>query len=204
MMRALLVVDLQNDFMPGGSLPVAHGDEAVDVANALMGRFDVVVATQDWHPRDHRSFVSNHPGATPGDEADVGGVRQALWPDHCVQRSAGASFHSALDVAMVMHVVHKGVDVAIDSYSAFFDNGHVRDTGLSEYLRSRGVSEVWIAGVATDYCVKYSVLDARAQGLATAVVLDGCRGIDLRRGDVDAALAEMRAAGCEIVTSSEA
>jgi len=202
--RALLVVDLQNDFMPGGSLAVAHGDGAVDTVNMLMDRFEVVVATQDWHPRNHSSFASNHPGSQPGDEADVGGVMQTLWPDHCVQRTAGASFHSALDVTKIMHVVHKGVDVAIDSYSAFFDNRHLRDTGLSEYLSSHGVSEVWISGVATDYCVKYSALDARAQGLTTAIVLDGCRGIDLKPGDVDAALAEMRAAGCEIVTSSEA
>ena len=204
-MRALLVVDLQNDFMPGGLLPVAHGDETVDVANSIMGgHFEFVVATQDWHPGDHSSFASNHPGTKPGDQADVGGVTQTLWPDHCVQRTPGASFHSSLDVARIMHVVRKGVDMDIDSYSGFFDNRHARDTGLSVYLRSRGVTEVWIAGLATDYCVKYTALDARALGLATAIVLDGCRGIDLNPGDVDAALAEMRVAGCEIVTSSEA
>ena len=203
-MRALLLVDLQNDFMPGGSLAVAHGDESVDVANAVMGgHFEVVVATQDWHPANHCSFASNHPGTTPGDQIEVGGIAQTLWPDHCVQRSPGASLHSALDIARIMHVVRKGTDPEIDSYSSFFDNKHAKDTGLAGYLRDRAVSEVWIAGLATDYCVKYSALDARALGLSTAIILDGCRGIDLSPGDVDAALSEMRAAGCEIVTSSE-
>jgi nicotinamidase/pyrazinamidase len=202
-MRALLLIDVQNDFMPGGALPVAHGDEVVGVANAIMGRFDVVVATQDWHPPGHASFASSHPGCSPGDETTVEGASQRLWPDHCVQRTPGASFHSALDVEGIMRVVRKGSEPSIDSYSGFFDNGHLRDTGLASYLAERTVTEVWIAGVATDYCVKYTALDARGLGLPTAVVLDGCRGVDLNPGDVDAAFAEMRAAGCEIVTSSE-
>ena len=202
-MRALLLIDLQNDFMPGGSLPVARGDEVIGVANAIMPRFDVVVATQDWHPSGHASFASSHPGGKPGDEVEVEGVVERLWPDHCVQQTSGASFHSALDVAGITHVVRKGTESAIDSYSGFFDNAHRRDTGLAAYLSARAVTEVWIAGVATDYCVKYTALDARALGFPTAVVVDGCRGVELSLGDVDAALGEMRSAGCTIVTSSE-
>jgi nicotinamidase/pyrazinamidase len=201
--RALLLIDVQNDFMPGGSLPVAHGDEIVTVANAIMPRFDLVVATQDWHPRDHTSFASNHPGCVPGDEAEVGGVLQRLWPDHCVQMTPGASFHSALDVARITHVVRKGTDTVVDSYSGFYDNGRVRDTGLAAYLSARGVTGVWIAGVATDYCVKYTALDALRLGLPTALVLDGCRGVEANPGDVDAAVAEMTSAGCQVVSSAE-
>jgi len=201
--RALLLIDLQNDFTPGGSLPVNRGEEVVGVANAMMARFDLVVATQDWHPAGHSSFASSHPGFSPGDETMVGGVMNRLWPDHCVQHTPGASFHSDLDIAGVGHVVHKGTDTDIDSYSGFFDNGHLKDTGLGAYLKAQGVSEVWIAGLATDYCVKYTALDARGLGLATAVILDGCRGIDVTPGDVDAALSEMHSAGCELVTSSE-
>jgi nicotinamidase/pyrazinamidase len=201
--RALLLIDLQNDFMPGGLLPVARADEVVAVANTIMLRFDVVVATMDWHPEGHASFASSHPGRRPGDEVEVGGVSQRLWPDHCVQWSPGASLHSALEVAGLTHVVRKGTDKAIDSYSGFFDNGHLKDTGLADYLRSRAVTGLWIAGVATDYCVKYTALDARALGLPTAVVVDGCRGVDLNPGDVDSALFEMRAVGCDMVISSE-
>jgi nicotinamidase/pyrazinamidase len=203
-MRALLLIDLQNDFMPGGCLAVAHADETVAVANVLMPRFDVVVATQDWHPAAHASFASNHPGREPGDRVEVEGITQTLWPDHCVVGLPGASFHSALDVAGIDHVVRKGTYAAIDSYSGFFDNGHLRQTDLSAYLNERGVQEVWICGVATDYCVKYTALDARALGLPTVVVADGCRGVDLRAGDVEAAIDEMRAAGCETAVSSDA
>jgi nicotinamidase/pyrazinamidase len=202
-MRALLLIDLQNDFMPGGLLPVARADEVVAVANTIMPRFDVVIATQDWHPSGHASFASSHPGCEPGDEAEVGGVAQKLWPDHCVQQTPGASFHSALDVAGIMHVVQKGTDPAIDSYSGFFDNGHLKDTGLAAYLSAQAVSALWIAGVATDYCVKYTALDARAVGYPTALVLDACRGANLSPGDVDAAISEMRFAGCEIAKGLE-
>jgi nicotinamidase/pyrazinamidase len=203
-MRALLLIDLQNDFMPGGALAVEDADEAVVVANAIMSRFDLIVATQDWHPKGHASFASSHFGRVPGEQVEVVGEMQTLWPDHCVQQTPGASFHSGLDVAGVIRVVRKGTDQKIDSYSGFFDNGHRKDTGLGAYLSDLGVTDVWVSGVATDYCVKYTALDARALGLATTVVVDGCRGVDLRSGDVDDALSEMRAAGCELVTSSEA
>ncbi len=202
-MRALLLIDVQNDFMPFGSLPVAEGDLVVPVANELAKRFELVVATQDWHPADHGSFASAHPGCSVGDVITLGGVTQFLWPDHCVQQSAGASFHSGLDVARISHVVRKGTDSEIDSYSGFFDNGHRKDTGLAGYLRDRGVDAVWIAGLATDYCVRYTALDAREMGFSVSLVVDGCRGVDNTPGDVERALDEMRAAGCDVVTSSD-
>ena len=202
-MRALLMIDIQNDFMPFGSLPVAEGDAVVAVANAIAPAFELVVATQDWHPAGHGSFASAHPGHVPGDVVQLGGVAQTLWPDHCVQNSPGASFHSGLDVARIDHVVRKGTDPAIDSYSGFFDNGHKKDTGLAAYLAEKGVDEVWLVGLATDYCVRFSALDARGIGLSCVLVLDGVRGVDLAAGDVDAAVDEMRAAGCRLTTSAE-
>jgi nicotinamidase/pyrazinamidase len=202
-MRALLVVDLQNDFMPGGALPVPDGDAVVQVANALMPRFSLVVASQDWHPADHGSFASNHPGAKPGDVVRLGGVEQVLWPDHCVQGTPGASFHSALDVAYIDHVVRKGVDPAVDSYSAFFDNDRVHDTGLGRFLEERGVDELVVMGLATDYCVRFTVLDAVGLGFGVTVVTDGCRSVDLEPGDGERALEAMRSAGAALVRSAD-
>jgi nicotinamidase/pyrazinamidase len=202
-MRGLLVVDLQNDFMPGGPLGVPGGDEAVPIANALMARFDIVIATQDWHPAGHGSFASQHPGHAPGDVVDLEGVRQTLWPDHCVQGTPGAAFHPALDLGSVAHVVRKGIDPRIDSYSGFFDNAHRRATGLDAYLRARGVGSVHICGLATDYCVRFTVLDALALGYETRVVVDACRAVDLTAGDGTRALAAMRAAGATLVAGAD-
>lgn len=202
MKRALILVDIQNDFMPTGSLPVAQGDEVVPVANRMQRFFELVVATQDWHPPDHGSFASNHPGRKPGDMWKLGGLPQVLWPDHCVQHSPGAEFHRDLDRTRVARVFHKGVDADIDSYSGFFDNGHRRSTGLGEYLREQAVTDVYILGLATDYCVKYSALDALKLGFTTHVIEDGCRGVELHPGDGQAAIEEMRAAGVEITTSA--
>lgn len=202
-MHALLLVDIQNDFMPFGSLPVARGDEVVPVANELMTRFNLVVATQDWHPADHASFALNHPGRSPGDVIDLAGAEQVLWPPHCVQNAPGASFHSGLDIAGVDHVVRKGTQAAIDSYSGFFDNRHLRATGLENYLRDRDVSAVVVCGLATDYCVKYTALDGREHGFEVTVVEDGCRAVDLAGGDGERALDEMRAAGCHIIRSPQ-
>lgn len=202
-MRALLLVDIQNDFMPFGALPVPDGDAVVPVANSLAPRFDLVVASQDWHPASHGSFASNQPGHVPGDVIDLNGIEQVLWPNHCVQNLPGASFHSALNVAPIEAVVCKGTDPAIDSYSAFMDNGHNRPTGLCELLATRGVTEIWLVGLATDYCVKYTALDARAVGFGVAVVRDGVRAVDLNPGDGDRAFEEMSEAGCRIVDSSE-
>lgn len=203
-MRALLLIDIQNDFMPFGALPVAQGDAVVDVANRLMGRFGLVVATQDWHPANHSSFASSHVGRAPGDLISIDGVDQILWADHCVQSTPGASFHSALDVSAIDFVVRKGSDPAIDSYSGFFDNGRRRETELAGYLSGRGVNEVWIAGLATDYCVKYTALDARELGLDVTLVSDACRGVEVATGDVEHAVEEMRVAGCRIAVSDQA
>jgi nicotinamidase/pyrazinamidase len=203
-MRALLLIDIQNDFMPFGSLPVEAGDEVVPVANALAPLFELVVATQDWHPAGHASFASSHAGRRAGEVIDVAGLPQVLWNDHCVQNTPGASFHSGLDVAQVDHVVRKGTDPGIDSYSGFFDNNHAKYTGLSVYLRERGVSEIWLVGVATDYCVKFTALDGRGEGFDVVVVEDGCRAVNLAPDDGARALAEMVSAGCRVVSSGEA
>lgn len=202
-MRALIVVDVQNDFCPGGALAVPDGDAVVAVANVLMPRFSLTVATQDWHPASHGSFASAHPGRGVGEVIDLGGVPQVLWPDHCVQGSAGASFHSALDIACVDHVVRKGTDAGIDSYSAFFDNGHARDTGLAAFLEQRGAEELVVLGLATDYCVKATVLDALGLGFGVTVVRDGCRAVDVAHGDGERAFAGMRSAGARVLPSAE-
>ncbi|TDB39523.1 MAG: bifunctional nicotinamidase/pyrazinamidase [Actinobacteria bacterium] len=202
-MRALILVDIQNDFMPFGALPVADGDAIVPVANALMPRFSLVVATQDWHPAGHGSFASRHPGASPGDVVQLGGVEQVLWPDHCVQGAPGASFHSALDVARIDRVIRKGADPGIDSYSGFFDNDHRSATGLDALLSQQAVDEVVILGLATDYCVRATVMDAIGLGFGVTVVTDGCRAVDIAPGDGDRALAAMRSEGARLVTSDE-
>lgn len=203
MKRALILVDIQNDFVPGGALAVTEGDKVVPVANRVQSAFDLILATQDWHPGDHGSFASQHPGTKPGDVIDLNGIPQVLWPDHCVQGSKGAEFHPGLDRSRIAMVFRKGVDREIDSYSGFFDNGHRRGTGLAEYVRSRNLTDVYIAGLATDYCVKFTALDGRTLGLNVFVIEDGCRGVDLNPGDSAAALDQMRAAGVRVVTSDD-
>ncbi len=201
-MRALVLVDIQNDFMPFGALPVADGDTVVAVANALIPRFSLVVATQDWHPPDHGSFASSHADAHPGDVIALGGVDQVLWPDHCVQGTPGASFHSALDVAGIDRVVRKGSDPTVDSYSGFFDNDHHTATGLGELLESLAVDEIMVLGLATDYCVRATVLDAVGLGFGVTLVTDGCRAVDAAPGDGERAIAEMHAAGVKLAEST--
>jgi nicotinamidase/pyrazinamidase len=201
--RALILVDIQNDFLPGGSLAVRDGDRVVPVANALQQKFELILATQDWHPPDHGSFASNHPGHVPGDLIDLNGLPQVLWPDHCVQGSFGAEFHRDLDLSRISRVFRKGTDPTIDSYSGFFDNAHRKDTGLGDFLSSVGVTDVYIAGLATDYCVKFSTLDARLLGFETWIVIDGCRGVELAAGDVDAAVEEMLRMGARVVESAK-
>jgi nicotinamidase/pyrazinamidase len=200
-MKALVIVDVQNDFLPGGALPVPHGDEVVAVANRLMPQFDLVVATQDWHPADHRSFASRHVGRKVGDLIDLGGLPQVLWPDHCVQGTPGADLAPGLAVAGIRKVFRKGTDPAIDSYSAFFDNGHRKATGLAEFLKARGVTEVYVMGLATDYCVKATALDAVGLGFKVWLIEDGCRGVDLHPGDVRRAVEEMAGAGVRVIRS---
>jgi nicotinamidase/pyrazinamidase len=199
--NALVLVDLQNDFCPGGALAVPRGDEVIEVANRVARRFEVVVATQDWHPADHGSFAVNHAGRKPYDVIDLHGLRQVLWPPHCVQGSPGAELHASLDTRRLTKIVRKGTDRDIDSYSAFHDNGHRRSTGLGEWLREQGVGTVYVMGLATDYCVKFTALDGRRDGFDVYVVEDGCRGIDVAPGDSDRAVDEMRAADVTVIES---
>jgi nicotinamidase/pyrazinamidase len=200
-MKALLLVDIQNDFLPGGALEVPRGDEVIPVASRLARSADLVVATKDWHPPDHKSFAPNHPGRKPGDVIDLNGTEQVLWPPHCVQHTPGSELAPGLETSQIAEIFYKGIDPEIDSYSAFFDNRHLRATGLGDYLRERGAEEIFIAGLATDYCVRWTALDAAELGFGTVVVEDGCRGIDLNPGDIKRALEEMRRAGVRIVGS---
>lgn len=202
-MQALILVDLQNDFMPGGALPVPHGDEVVPVANRVQQFFELIVATQDWHPPTHGSFAVNHPGKQAGDVVELNGLPQVLWPVHCVQGTAGAAFISTLDNTRINRVFRKGTDPLTDSYSGFFDNGHNKSTGMGDYLRSRDVSKVFVLGVATDYCVKFTTLDALRLGFETLLIRDGSRGVDLRPRDVEKALSEVAAAGATIIQSQQ-
>ena len=200
---ALILVDLQNDFLPGGALAVAEGDRVIPIANALLPHFPLVVATQDWHPANHGSFAAQHPGRAPGEVIDLHGLSQVLWPVHCVQDSPGAAFAPGLDVARVDQVFPKGTDPTTDSYSGFFDNGHRRATGLGDALRAQGVQEVTVLGLATDYCVKFTALDALAEGFRVQLVTDACRGVDLQPGDVDRALTAMQRAGVTLTSSAD-
>jgi len=202
-MRALILVDLQYDFCPGGALAVAHGDETIAVANKLMPSFPIVVATQDWHPASHASFAVNNPGRKVGEVAELGGLPQVMWPAHCVQGTRGAELHEGLDSKRITHVFRKGTDANIDSYSGFFDNGHKKSTGMGDWLKENGVDDVTVLGLATDYCVKFTALDARGLGMKVTLVTDGCRGVDLAPGDSAKAIEEMRAAGVTITDSKQ-
>ena len=197
-MRALLLVDLQNDFLPGGTLAVPGGDEVIPMANALIPTFPWVVATQDWHPAGHQSFASSHPGRRVGEVIDLEGVSQILWPDHCVQRTRGAEFASQLHRDGIHAVVPKGTNPRIDSYSGFFDNGHRQPTSLEQILDARDVSTVYVMGLATDYCVKFTALDAVDLGFETFLVRAGCRAVNLQPGDEEKAIAQMLAAGVQL------
>jgi len=199
-MRAIILVDLQNDFCPGGALAVDEGDQIIPLINDLQDQFDLVVATQDWHPKDHLSFANNH-GKRVGEVVQLGGLDQILWPDHCVQGGKGAEFVPKLDTSKIDRVFQKGTDKQIDSYSGFFDNGHRKATGLGDYLKEKGVEKVYVVGLATDYCVKYTAVDAVRLGFKTTLIEDACRGVDLKNGDVQRAIEEMKKAGVRIVRS---
>ncbi|MHB1220582.1 MAG: bifunctional nicotinamidase/pyrazinamidase [Gammaproteobacteria bacterium] len=201
--RALVLVDLQNDFCPGGKLPVEDGDKVIPLANQLQPKFELVVATQDWHPKDHMSFASNHDNAKIGETLMINNMPQIMWPAHCIRQTHGAAFHIDLDLNPETKIFYKGTDSQIDSYSAFFDNAHLRATGLAEYLRNEHVTDVYIMGLATDYCVKYSALDAVHTGFNVFVIEDACRGVELNSGDCAAAFEEMRQAGIKIVKSTD-
>jgi len=202
-MRALLLVDVQNDFMPGGALAVKDGDQIIPVLNELLKmKFDAILATKDWHPQDHGSFAASH-GKEPGEKIDLFGLEQILWPVHCVQGTKGAEFALGWDVGKVEKVFYKGIDKTIDSYSTFYDNGHRRTTGLELYLREKGIKDLYVAGLATDYCVKYSVLDAATLGFNAYVIKDGCKAINLQKEDEEQAFQQMREAGAHIITSKD-
>ncbi|AWI55898.1 bifunctional nicotinamidase/pyrazinamidase [Sinorhizobium fredii] len=195
---ALIVIDMQNDFCPGGALAVAGGDEIVPIVNRLVEGARHVILTQDWHPAGHSSFASSHPGKAPFQTVTMPYGEQTLWPDHCVQGSPGADFHPALRWTTAELVIRKGFRTGIDSYSAFFENDHRTPTGLAGYLRERGISKVSLCGLATDFCVAFSALDAVAEGFSTSVVLGACRGIDLN-GSLAAMTRRMRDAGVELI-----
>ncbi|RIK88049.1 MAG: bifunctional nicotinamidase/pyrazinamidase [Hyphomicrobiales bacterium] len=195
--RALIVVDIQNDFCPGGALAVADGDAIVPLVNRLIAEFDHVALTQDWHPAGHSSFASSHPGRRPFEAIDMPYGPQTLWPDHCVQGTKGAQFHPGLDWTKAQLVIRKGFRAGIDSYSAFFENDHATPTGLAGYLRERGISDLTFVGLATDFCVAYSALDAVRAGFSATVRLDACRGIDLA-GSLAAMTQKMAQAGVRL------
>lgn len=206
MTRALLLVDLQNDFCAGGALAVAGGDSTVDIANALIewckARGDAVVASQDWHPANHGSFASQQ-NVEPYADGLLDGLPQTFWPDHCVQHTEGAALHPLLQAKAIDAVFHKGENPAIDSYSAFFDNGHRQKTQLDDWLRHHNVSELIVLGLATDYCVKFTVLDALTLGYSVNVITDGCRGVNLHAQDSAQAFMEMAAAGATLYTLAD-
>jgi len=199
--RALILVDLQNDFVPGGALAVQNGDVVIPVANRIQKSFDLIVASRDWHPRDHGSFAANHPGKKVGDVIDLNGLSQILWPVHCVQNTPGAEFVPELDTSRIDRVFLKGTDPTIDSYSAFFDNGHRRSTGLGDYLKERGVRDVYVCGLATDYCVNFTALDACKLGFNVHLIEDASRGVNLKPDDSANALEGIRRAGGQIIRS---
>jgi len=200
-MNALLLIDIQIDFMPGGRLAVPDGDAIIPLVNALQPQFDLVVASQDWHPAGHRSFASSHPGHATFTEIEWQGLPQMLWPDHCVQATPGAELHPALDTRCVEAIFRKGTDPNIDSYSAFFDNGHRKGTGLAAYLRGRGVTVVYLAGLAADYCVYFTAKDALAEGFGVVVLAEATRAISAEGWA--AAQADLRQHGGHVVSSLE-
>ena len=195
----LLIIDVQNDFCPGGALAVPQGDEIVPAVNRLAAEFAHVVLTQDWHPRGHASFASSHPGKQPFETTELAYGKQILWPDHCVQGTPGAAFHPGLDVPHAELVVRKGFRSAIDSYSAFLENDHRTPTGLAGYLKERGFQRITLCGLATDFCVFYSAIDGRAAGFEIGVVTNACRGIDVD-GSLGHALRSIREAGVSLLT----
>ncbi len=201
-MKALLIVDVQNDFLPGGALAIPEGDKIIDQINEIQPHFPLIVATKDCHPPNHISFASTHQ-KKPGESIAVKEGKQELWPDHCIQGTFGSEFSSKLEIGRIKKIFFKGIDPTIDSYSAFFDNVHSRSTGLGEYLKEQGVDSIYIAGLATDYCVKYSVLDALHLGFQAHVILDCCCGINLHPNDIEKALETMKKAGATFILSTQ-
>ncbi len=201
MKKTLVIVDPQIDFMPGGALPVPEGDQIVPVINRIQKHFDLVIATQDWHPQNHVSFASNHKGLKEFDTIDLHGTKQTLWPDHCVQERPGAGFHPDLETGLVAAVFRKGMDQNVDSYSGFYDNDHKSTTGLAGYLREKKAGDLWFCGLAADICVYYSILDALKEGFRATLIEDAARPLD-KKG-FSAMKKELKAKGVRIVKSSQ-
>jgi len=202
-MKALIIVDVQNDFIPGGALAVKEGDQVVPIINELQQKFDFIVATQDWHPADHGSFAANHSNKNIGEFIDLNGVQQILWPVHCVQETKGAEFHPDLKTEKWKAVFKKGTNPKVDSYSGFFDNNRMGDTGLSSFLQENGIEEVFVCGLATDYCVKFTVLDAISEGFKTTLIADATRAVNLQENDDLKAIKEMSVSGAKVVLADE-
>jgi len=202
-MKALILVDIQNDFLPGRALAVPEGDTIIPVANKIQPVFPIVVATQDWHPANHGSFAASHPGRKVFDQIHLNGLPQTLWPVHCVQNTRGAELAETLNRQRITKVFPKGTDAGIDSYSGLFDNGHRKSTGLGEWLKEKRITEVFVCGLATDYCVKFTALDAARMGFRTHLIEDASRGVNLRPGDVRNAVEEMKRAGIVVLQSGE-
>jgi len=202
MTPALLLIDIQHDFCSGGALEVPMGNEVIPIANAMIEQFDIILATQDWHPKAHGSFASVHNKA-PYELIDLHGLRQVLWPDHCVQGTKGADFHDALQQKDIAQVIQKGTDPTVDSYSGFSDNGGRIETRLHNQLQALNVDTLYICGLATDYCVKFTVLDAIKRGFLVYVIVDGCRGVNQQPNDSQQALIDMEQAGAKLIFSND-
>lgn len=200
---ALIIVDVQNDFVPGGALAVREGDQVVPLINELQRKFSHVIATQDFHPANHGSFAANHPGKIPGEFIELAGLSQILWPVHCVQGSSGADFHPDLNQGQWEAVFQKGKNPEVDSYSGFFDNARRGDTGLGDFLKSKGIEQVFVCGLALDYCVKFTALDAKSLGFDTFLIADATRAVNLRPEDGDRAISEMKEAGIKVLTCKD-
>lgn len=201
-MKTVLLVDIQNDFLPTGALPVTEGDQIIPLVNRLQSQFDLIVATQDWHPENHKSFAVHH-GKDPGEVILLNGIEQVLWPVHCVQDTTGAELAVGLETERIDRIFQKGMNPEIDSYSGFFDNDHKSDTGLAGYLTEKGVTELFIVGLALDYCVRFTALDACQCGFNTTLIVDGTRGVNIEPDDSVKAVKEMGKAGVKVIQSLE-
>ena len=201
--NALIIVDVQNDFCPGGKLAVPDGDKIIQTINKLSNKFEKVIATQDWHPENHLSFAVNHPGKKEFEVFDYKGIKQVLWPAHCVSGTPGADFHPDLTIKNINLILRKGSNPEIDSYSAFRENDRTTMTGLEGYLKSLEIKEIYLCGLALDYCIFYSAMDAKELGFETFVIIDGTKGIDSPIGNIDKSLNVMKEAGIKIVESKD-
>lgn len=202
-MNALLIVDVQNDFLPGGNLPVPGGDQIIPIINAFQKKFQLIVASRDWHPANHGSFASNHKGQKPGDITELNGLEQILWPDHCIQGSPGAELSPLLNQNFIQRIIFKGSNPEVDSYSAFFDNGHKIETELHNYLQKKGVKRLFVTGLAADVCVWFTVKDALQLGYKTFLITDATKGVNINPDDTQKALEDMKQKGAILISSEQ-